>query len=40
MYTFITEDNRKSKRAKGINKNINDEPNMNITRIFCSIDHV
>ena len=39
MYTFITEDNRKSKRAKGI-KNINDEPNMNITRIFCSIDHV
>ena len=26
MYTFITEDNRESKRVKGINKNINDEP--------------
>ena len=37
MYTFTTEDNHESKRAKGINQNVSI---MKITKLFCSIDHI
>ena len=38
MYTFITEDNHESKKAKGITKNIIMKQNMKIAKIFYSID--
>ena len=41
MFTFITEDNHESKKAKGINKNVVDmNYNMKFTKILCLILHI
>ena len=38
---LTTENNHVSKKSKGNKKNVvNDELNMKITRMFCSIDHI
>ena len=40
IYTFITEDNDESKKAKGINKNVvDDELKHKIIKLLYSIDH-